>query len=493
MDGRPPLLEAVRRDARGVAAAKRKTWTLRALIAAFVCALMYVHYRTMHALAAFSTQAFSDAEKQGARAVDDRGARAGATRGGLYGDQAGGGYDTNAEADTDADGKDVPDDTETSPDAPGVPDPPGVPGVPPVGSEKRAPDATGEACVDAAGGSCLKWVKDGECKTNPEFLLKNCRKSCGGCGGGDSDGRDTTRKRAPRMVGDDDGDNNENFVILNTGTRMPRVGFGTAGLGPGTTQAVLWALQAGYRAIDSAQAREWYREDLVGVAIAESGIPRSELFLTSKLHPKNLGYNATLRAFQNSLDDLNTEYLDLFMLHYPKCFGTLCVTEPEGTWGDSWRALEDLFGAGKVKAIGVSNFDLGELRELAKTAKIEPAVVQRNSDIFAQDLTTNVFVTSKGWQYQAYSSLGSQWLMKGHNTNPVLSSPAVIAIAERRGVSPAVVCLKWALQKGQIVIPRSSNEQRIRENLRVLEMNRMTESEMDELDKLDGHPPFVEF
>lgn len=158
MDGRPPLLEAVRRDARGVAAAKRKTWTLRALIAAFVCALMYVHYRTMHALAAFSTQAFSDAEKQGARAVDDRGARAGATRGGLYGDQAGGGYDTNAESDTDADGKDVPDDTETSPDAPGVPDPPGVPDVPPVGSEKRAPDATGEACVDAAGGSCLKWV-----------------------------------------------------------------------------------------------------------------------------------------------------------------------------------------------------------------------------------------------------------------------------------------------------------------------------------------------
>ena len=83
--------------------------------------------------------------------------------------------------------------------------------------------------------------------------------------------------------------------------------------------------------------------------------------------------------------------------------------------------------------------------------------------------------------------------MKGHNTNPVLSSPAVMAIAERKGVSPAVVCLKWALQKGQIVIPRSSNEQRIRENLRVLEMNRMTESEMDELDKLDGHPPFVEF
>ena len=429
MDGRAPLLEAVRRDARGVAAAKQKTWTRRALIAAFVCVLMYVHYRTMHALAAFSTEALSDAEKQGARAVDESRARAGATRERRYHDQAGDTYDTNVGVG----GVDVTDNLESTPDSPGVPDPPGVPGVPPVPSEQSAPET----------------------------------------------------------VGDEEDDR---FVALNTGTFMPRIGFGTAGLGPETTQAVEWALRAGYRLIDSAQAREWYREDLVGNAVVKSGILRSELFLTSKLHPRHLGYERTLQQFQTSLDDLHTEYMDLFMLHYPKCWGSLCDTEPEGTWVDSWRALEELYNDGKVKAIGVSNFDLHELEELQKIAKVQPAVVQRNCDIFAQDVNTRVFVTSQGWQYEAYSSLGTQWLMKGHAKNPVLGSPIVVAIAERRGVSPAAVCLRWALDKKQIIIPKSSNEKRIAENLNMVwSMGKLTEGEMDELDKLDGHPPFVEF
>ena len=227
--------------------------------------------------------------------------------------------------------------------------------------------------------------------------------------------------------------------------------------------------------------------------MARSGVSREALFLTSKLHPRHLGYDATTRQFQASLDDLRVDYLDLFLLHYPRCWGSLCDSEPEGTWQDSWRALEALHAAGKARAIGVSNFDAGELRELARVATVQPAVVQRNSDVFAADLGVRVFCTARGWQYEAYSSLGTQWLMKGHGTNPVLTAPAVVAVAERRGVSPAAVALRWALDKGQVVIPRSSNRERIEENLRVLDMPQLTESEMDELDKLDGHPPFVTF
>jgi diketogulonate reductase-like aldo/keto reductase len=331
-------------------------------------------------------------------------------------------------------------------------------------------------------------VASGECDANPAFMLESCRKSCGAC-----------EKRAPAGTGTGTGGDGETsdavsgFARLNTGALMPLVGFGTAGLGEATERAVLWALEAGYRSIDSAQAREWYREDLVGSAVAKSGVPREALFLTSKLHPRHLGYDATLTQFQASLDDLRVEYVDLFLLHYPRCWGSLCEGNPEGTWQDSWRALEALHADGKARAIGVSNFDEADLTTLARFATVEPAVVQRNSDVFSADLGARVLCTARGWQYEAYSSLGSQWLMKGHRTNPVLRAPAVVALAERRGVSPAAVVLRWALDKGQVVIPRSSNRERIAENLRVLEMPRLTESEMDELDKLDGHPPFVEF
>jgi diketogulonate reductase-like aldo/keto reductase len=368
-----------------------------------------------------------------------------------------------------------------------------VPVAPPAPT-KRAPDHLLGGCADAAGAPCAAWVASGECDANPAFMLESCRKSCGGCG----------EKRAPRLatgtlreeLGDEelgDGSVSSGFARLDSGALMPLVGFGTAGLGEATERAVLWALEAGYRSIDSAQAREWYREDLVGNAVARSGVAREALFLTSKLHPRHLGYDATTRQFQASLDDLRVDYLDLFLLHYPRCWGSLCDSEPEGTWQDSWRALEALHAAGKARAIGVSNFDAGELRELARVATVQPAVVQRNSDVFAADLGVRVFCTARGWQYEAYSSLGTQWLMKGHRTNPVLTAPAVVAVAERRGVSPAAVALRWALDKGQVVIPRSSNRERIEENLRVLDMPQLTESEMDELDKLDGHPPFVTF
>ena len=136
---------------------------------------------------------------------------------------------------------------------------------------------------------------------------------------------------------------------------MPMVGFGCAGqLG---RTALGHALAAGYMLFDTAQATEWYAEPELGAAIRASNVSRESLFLTSKLHPRDLGEQSTLKAFPRSLASLGTSYLDAFLLHYPRCFGDLCGPTPaEGTWRDSWRALESLYERGEVRAIGVSNF-----------------------------------------------------------------------------------------------------------------------------------------
>lgn len=136
----------------------------------------------------------------------------------------------------------------------------------------------------------------------------------------------------------------------------------------------------------------------------------------------------------------------------------------------------------------MSNFDVSQLAELKRWAKVQPAVVQRNADIFSADTQTRMFTRSQGWQYEAYSSLGSQWVMRGHSENPVLNAPAVKAAAAAHGASPAAVALRWALQKGQVVIPRSAKKHRIAENLNVTWFT-LTRDEMDSLDALDGHPP----
>jgi diketogulonate reductase-like aldo/keto reductase len=138
----------------------------------------------------------------------------------------------------------------------------------------------------------------------------------------------------------------------------------------------------------------------------------------------------------------------------------------------------------------VSNFDAAELRELGEWARVQPAVVQRNSDLFSQDKEARHLCESKGWQYEAYSSLGSQWLMRGHRQNPVLSHAEVKKIARMKGKSPAQVVLRWAIQHGQVVIPRSSKRGRIVENLDVAGWT-LDGDEMSALDALDGHPPFV--
>lgn len=451
--GRAPLLASVHPQARHADEKRRRTWFRRAAVISFVLVLVYGHYRTMHALASL-----------GAEVVSEGVARRGT--------------DPPVEPMADDSRANDPRERATLDDA--------------ATTVPRVPSA--ETSCEDVSPDCEDWVDSGECVTNPNYMLLNCRKSCGACEMVESGVTGGVGERAPETVLAESAPSESPFVVLNSGARMPRVGFGTAALGDGTAEAVKWALEAGYRSIDSAQAREWYREDLVGRAIAESGVPREDLFLTSKLHPRHLGRETTTRQLDKSLRDLGTEYLDLFLLHYPQCWGRLCDgVEPEGTWRDSWRAMEALVAAGKIRSIGVSNFDLAQLRELREFAVVQPAVVQRNSDVFSADADVRLFCTAEGWQYEAYSSLGSQWMMRGHRENPVLKHETVTAIAERRGAAPAKVVLRWALQKGQVVIPRSSDRRRIADNLSVLEMEPLTEEEMDALDALDGHPPFVNF
>lgn len=178
---------------------------------------------------------------------------------------------------------------------------------------KSAPPSLRPSCADTSP-DCLQWASDGQCRTNPSYMFSNCLSSCGGC--------DITYKHAI-----------PHSIELRYGQKMPTLGFGTAGLGGRTKEIVEMALKEGYRKIDSAQAREWYREDLVGAALRASSVPRDQIFITTKVHPRDLGPHATKAAIEKSLKELKTNYLNLVLLHYPECFGDLCQgTLPEGTW-----------------------------------------------------------------------------------------------------------------------------------------------------------------
>jgi len=305
-------------------------------------------------------------------------------------------------------------------------------------------------CTDL-NESCPDWAWSGECEANPDFMEENCALSCELC--------------TPEDRSDQEPGVQVETVELNNGVSMPRIGFGTAGLGCGKSlSAVRDALEAGYRHIDTAQANEWYCEKAVGKAIRASGVPRESLFLVTKQHPRDHGYERTLHMFEESLKNLHTEYIDLMQLHYPACWGSLCAgSEPSGTWREAWRALEELHRQGKVRALGVSNFSPQELEELVGFAQVKPAVVQSHSDPLRQNAALQRACASHGIVFTAYSSLGTQH--GGGRPNPVLNHPVVLAIASRLHKSPAQVVLRWALDHNQVVIPRSSQKAHISQNL----------------------------
>lgn len=232
-------------------------------------------------------------------------------------------------------------------------------------------------------------------------------------------------------------------ITLNTGARIPRVGLGVWQSGGATQRAVSSALQLGYRHVDT--ARIYGNEAQVGKSIRESGIPREELFITTKLWNQDQGYDKALKAFDDSLKRLGLDYIDLYLIHWPV----------PGERLESWRALENLFREKRARAIGVSNFLLPHLRELSAVAKVLPAVNQIELTPFLQRRETTALCRELGIAVEAYSPL-----TRGERLN----HPVVLEVAAGVQRSPAQVLLRWNLEHGVVVLPKSVTPARIEEN-----------------------------
>lgn len=252
----------------------------------------------------------------------------------------------------------------------------------------------------------------------------------------------------------------DTMVTLNNGIRMPVFGLGTyqTRSGKETQNAVLHALEAGYRLIDTAKI--YRNEKDVGKAIKKSGIPREDIFITTKLWNSDHGYSTTLSACEKSLEKLNLSFVDLYLIHWPV----------QGLRIETWNAMEELLKRGKCRAIGVSNYMIRHLKEL-KSFTI-PAVdqVEFHPYLYQKDLLE--FCRSQTIQLEAYSPL-----TKGIKLN----DPQLVDIASKYSKSPAQVLIRWALQRGVIVIPKSSKRERIYENADVFDF-KISQEDMSVLD-----------
>ncbi|MFF1417802.1 aldo/keto reductase [Streptomyces sp. NPDC058280] len=239
-------------------------------------------------------------------------------------------------------------------------------------------------------------------------------------------------------------------LTLNNGIEMPQLGFGVWQVPDDeAAQAVGTALEAGYRSIDTAAI--YGNEEGTGKAIAASGTPREDLFITTKLWNSEQGYDSTLRAFDTSLEKLGLDYVDLYLIHWPM---------PEaGTYVDTYRAFEKIHADGRARSIGVSNFLPAHLERLIGETSVVPAVNQIELHPQLQQGESRAFHAERSILTEAWSPLGQG---KG-----LLEVPTVVAIARKHGKTPAQVVLRWHLQLGNVVIPKSVTPSRIRENLDV--------------------------
>ncbi|MFX0061207.1 MAG: aldo/keto reductase [Candidatus Hermodarchaeota archaeon] len=256
-------------------------------------------------------------------------------------------------------------------------------------------------------------------------------------------------------------------IKLNNGVEMPIFGLGVyrAPSGEETQNAVRYALEAGYRHIDTAKI--YGNERDVGIAVHNSfsGIPRDEIFITTKLWNSDHGYDSTITACNESLKKLGLKYLDLYLVHWPV----------ETLRGETWKAMEYLLEEGKCRAIGVSNYMIHHLKELLETAKIVPAVnqVEFSPYLFRKDLLE--FCRSQGIQFESYSPL-----TKGRK----LKDPKLVSLGSKYSKTPAQILIRWALEHQIVVIPKSTNEGRIYENANVFDFH-ILEEDMNLLNSFD--------
>ncbi|MEU8661334.1 aldo/keto reductase [Actinoplanes philippinensis] len=256
-------------------------------------------------------------------------------------------------------------------------------------------------------------------------------------------------------------------ITLNNGVTIPQIGFGVFQIPEAqTAAAVTTALEAGYRSIDTAAI--YHNESGVGAALRSAGVPRDELFITTKVWNNDQGYDETLRAFDASTARLGLDRLDLYLIHWP--------TPKRGKYLDTWRALEKLLSDGRVRAIGVSNFLPEHLRAVAGLGGTVPAVNQIEVHPALQQRDAQAANTELGVVTEAWSPLAQAG---------VLDDPAVLRVATAHDRTPAQVVLRWHVQQGRIVIPKSVTPSRIAENLRIFDFE-LTADEVAAIDALES-------
>ncbi|WP_265459479.1 aldo/keto reductase [Enterococcus sp. HY326] len=256
------------------------------------------------------------------------------------------------------------------------------------------------------------------------------------------------------------------YVTLNNGVKMPQLGFGVFQI-PDLKESeaiVSSALTAGYRLIDTAAT--YLNEEAVGKAIDKSAIPREEIFVTTKLWLQDAGYEATKKAFQTSLDKLGLDYVDLYLIHVPF-----------NDYYGSWRAMEELYQAGKIRAIGVSNFSEDRLVDLIMNSEIKPAVNQIEIHPLRQQ--RRALEVMKEYDVQAEA-----WAPFAEGNGNIFQNDTLIKIAEKYDKSPAQVMLRWQLQRGTVVIPKSANVQRMQQNIDVFDFE-LSPTDMEAIQLLE--------
>lgn len=254
------------------------------------------------------------------------------------------------------------------------------------------------------------------------------------------------------------------YLKLNNGITMPALGLGTFMLaGEICEEAVTAAIQVGYRMIDTAEA--YGNEAAVGNGIAKSGIDRKELFLVTKVNYKS--YENVRETVEQSLKNLQTDYIDLLLLHWPFA-----------NYYNAWRELEKLYEEGKIRAIGVSNFEPAQLVDLIAYNKVVPAVDQIETNLYCQKSAQRTWLDKNKVAHMAYAPLGQG------NRNEMFTEPEVIALAEKYHKKPSQILLRFLTQKGIIVIPRSIKAEHIRENFDIFDFS-LTDDEIKKLTELD--------
>ncbi len=264
-------------------------------------------------------------------------------------------------------------------------------------------------------------------------------------------------------------------IILNNGVAIPAIGFGTWQIPEGEVayKATLYALNAGYRHIDTALA--YGNEKSVGKALRDSGITRREIFVTTKLPAEIKGYKETEAAFYRSLGNLGLEYVDLYLIHAPKPWGDpgdgMNYTEKNI---ESWRAMEKLYRDGKIRAIGVSNFEPRHLEPLLEAAEIMPMANQIRIHPGAVPEKTIAYCRDKLIAVEGYSPLA---------TGRIIENAVLKEIAEKYGRSVAQICIRWSFQRHYLPLPKSKDEARIKENFAIFDFE-IAPEDMEKLDRL---------